>query len=353
MAKDKTLEYRQDGFLFVKKFLEEHTLRELEHEISNRRMTLITMNVPHENIIASEGHAHMRDYIYAGQDIIFMSVLKTRNFGKKRLERNLRWVRDRRRNNFIGACERKLENAKRLKSVFKNEDKHQVTFAGVTVPKADSATKEYISAKEAGIFRAYEIVKESGYDELCKQVRVKQFNKKMQYKEDVFCDSVAKIHFNESAISDWMVSLHENEGFGEKRLNDVLDEFVLAYDAVRKGIVGYENYALMLSDALGYEYECLPLHGDDNYKFVPWEEVVEEVTGKKEDFKEEKVENVSDVEEPKIELIVEPDDYTSFPCAKCESRERCRDDCYKKDCVCFALYKETRKSNVRSNIHIA
>lgn len=352
MAKNKTIEYRQEGFLFVKEFLENHTLRDLEHEIYNRKATMITMNRPHDEIIASKGHDVMRDFIYAGQDIIFMAVLKTRKFGKTRLERNLRYVRDRRRNNFIGACERKYANAESLKKVFKEKDKHGVTSGVAVLPKLDNATKEYIQAKEAGIIRAYEIVKEFGYNELCKQVRIDKHNKKMQYKEDVFCDEIAMIHFNEAAISDWMIALNKNEGYGEKRLNDVLDEFVLAYDAVEKGIVGYENYALMLSDALGYEYECFPLKEDDHYDFVPWENVVKEVIGEENivsvDAPKEEV-----VPEPEIELIVEPNDYTSFPCPRCESRDRCRSDGYKKECVCYALYKEQRRTNVQTHLNIA
>ena len=335
MAKNKTMLYRQDGYVFAILFLQEHNLDQLGEEIRIREATNIRTILTFKELNRDQGLNTMRRHVEQAHDLLWSKALRELGFAKKRISRNLERVIGNRPETFKDYYYRR----KYLEGLLRKILKERRFDNEPDVERMPSRTvMEYIKEREEGLRYAYKYAREKGIPALRKLVNKTKFNANMVIHENDYATDMARALINETCILEWLLSIHDLEGYGNKRLQRVMDHFENCYSKVIEKKEGYENYLEELEKVTGQRLE------DDHLKISAQ---YGKVKHKKKKVKKKKVEA-----EPKVELppIEEPDDYTSYPCRMCASKERCRAEGYQKECTCLALYKEVRRENIRRNI---
>ena len=337
MAKNKTMLYRQDGYIFALLFLQEHDLDQLGEEIRIRESTNIKTVLSFDEMDTDNGIRTMKGFVEQAHNLMWSRALRELGFAKKRISRNLERVISNRpetikdyfyRRQYLDGLLRKILRERRW---FDEPD---------TDLRLNRTTMEYIKEREDGLKYAYKYARENGPRAIKQLVSKTKFNVNMVIHENDYASDMCRALFNEVCIMEWLMSLHDLEGFGNKRLNRVMNHFETCYAKVMDKKEGFENYLEELDKVIGKRLD------DDHLKISGQYEKVKHKKKKKKKPKEEPK------AEPKVELppIEEPDDYLSYPCPGCPSKSRCRSEGYQKECTCLALYKEVRKENLRRNI---
>ena len=334
MAKNKTMLYRQDGYIFAFLFLQEHTLDQLGEEIILREGSRIKTVLSFDELEGDEGLNVMRGYVEQAQDLMWSKALREMGFAKKRISRNLNRVISNRPKTFKECYERREVLDKRLKKILKAR---RYDYEPDVERMPSRSVMEYIKEREEGIKYAYKYARDNGINAFRLLVTKTRFNVNMVKHENDYANDMARALINEVKIMEWMLSIHDYEGYGEKRLNRVMDHFEKSYAKIMDKKEGYENYLDEIEKVTGQRLEDAQLKISASY-------------GKVKHKKKPKKKKVK--AEPKVELppIEEPDEYSYYPCPGCPSKARCRSEGYQKECTCLALYKEVRKENVRRNI---
>lgn len=337
MGKNKRLDYRADGFIFALLFLADYSLPELLTEIEWRDKTGVRTIIPFRVLNKEQGMIQMSGYINEAQNTVWCIALRRMGFGKNRILRNLNRVMERQANTIEEAYELREENDIKLKQILKaNRYKDERLYPNLT-----HAIEEYINCREEGLKYAAEVCKTQGLQAFRKMVTKTKYCESMVKKENDHANDVIRSIFNEAIILSWLVSLSENEGFGNYRMNKTLDAFEEAYEKLCTGKEGYENYIDEIQEVTGVRLSSDWLKHEPNYK---------KVKHKKKKPKKKKPEPK---EEVKLPPINEPQEYYCYPCRNCSEKPRCRAEGYQHQCTCLALYKEVRKANVRANLGIA
>ena len=336
MAKNKTMLYRQDGFVFVVLYLMEHSLDDLGEEIKLREASGIKTILSFDELNSDKRLEHMKGYVEQAHNVIWSRALRELGFAKKRISRNLERVISNRPATVQEAFYRKEFLAGELKKILR--DKRYDNEPDVERMPSRSVM-EYIKEREEGIRYGYEYVKKHGLKEFRRLLTRTKFNANMVIHENDYANDLVRGLINEVCILEWLLSIHDLEGYGNKRLNRVMDHFETCYSKVMDRKEGYENYLEELEKITGEWLADEYLKEDIKYDRVKHK--------KKKPKKKPKEET-----EPKVELppIEEPDEYSYYPCPGCPSKSRCRSEGYQKECTCLALYKEVRKENLRRNI---
>ena len=330
---NKTMLYRQDGYVFAILFLQEHNLDQLGEEIRIRECTNIKTIMTFKEMNDDKGLQTMKGFVEEAHNLIWCRALRELGFAKKRISRNLERVTGNRpetlkdyyyRRQYLDGLLRKILKDRRW---FDEPD---------TSLRLNRSTMEYIKEREEGLKYAYRYVKEHGPGSLRSLVSRTRFNAKMVNCESDYVNDMVRALINEVSIMEWLMSIHDLEGYGNKRLNRVMDHFEKLYEKVMEKKEGFENYLDELEPVIGQRLDEDHLKMSADY---------DKVKHKKKKKKPKAAEPVTDL--PPIE---EPDEYSSYPCPGCPSKDRCRAEGYQKDCTCLALYKEVRKENMRKNI---
>lgn len=334
---NKTMLYRQDGYIFVLLYLKEHTIEQLEEEIKLREKTGIKTILTFEELNTDKGLEVMTGFVHQAQNLIWCIALRRMGFGRERILRNLNRVMEREPRTVEEAYHFREENNKKLHDVLHTKRYED----GVPRDRLPSrSTMEYIKAREEGVNYAFRYAKEHGRSAVRKLVTRSKFNANMVIHENDYANDIVRGIYNEAKILEWLISLHELEKFGDHRMNRCMDEFEAAYARLLAGWDGYENYLDEIEKVTGHRLPEDWLKEDPHYPKVRHKK-------KKPKKKKEKPAETKAVELPPIE---EPDEYTTYPCPGCPAKSRCRSEGYQKDCTCLALYKEVRKENLRRNI---
>lgn len=336
MAKDKSIEYRHDGFIFALLFLMEHTPEELEEEIRLREATGIKTILSFDELNKDKGLSCMMGFIHEAHDVVWCIALRRLGFGKNRIIRNLENIKKRVPTTIQEAFESRMHDNARLHGILKNK-----RYADDASEMLSRSVREYIQYREEGLHRALEIVKTQGLNALRKMIVRTRYNENMVKHENDHANNVIRSIFNEAKIMAWLCSLHDLEGYGDFRLNKTMDAFEKAYHLLVTGEVGYQNYIDELETILGFRMPEYWLMKEPDY---PRKEIKPKKKKKKKKPKAEKVQ---------LPPIVEPDDFQVYPCFTCSEKERCRAEGYRNRCTCLELYKEIRKDHVRQNLGIA
>ena len=338
MARDKRLDYRNDGFIYALLFLQEHTLEELEQELYLRDKTGIKTVLTFTELNEQKATHYIDEFIFQAQNLIWCVALRKIGFGKSRIMRNLERVTKNRPTKLEHALCFKEANDKKLREILESDDYRDVR------KQPESATRsvlEYVNAREDGINYAYNYIKQYGLPEFKRLITKTKYTVKMVEHENRYANDMVHSLYNENAVLEWLVSLHDLEGFGNKRMHRVMDAFEEVYLQIVDGKEGYENYLEELEQVLGFRLQDDALRTDDRYP---------KIAHKKKKPKKKKP------KKSKVQLppIVEPEfDFMSCPCFNCSEKQRCRTEGYRRECTCLELYKEVRKTNVRQNLGIA
>ena len=336
MAKDKTLQYRYDGYIFALLFLMEHSLEDLEKEIELREKTGIKTILSFDEMNKDKGMLVMTGFVHEAQDVVWCMALRSLGFGKKRILRNYNQVRKRIPKTIQEAFIFRNENNAILHGIIKNK-----RYNNEDIPSLSRALQEYINYREEGLIRAAEVVRTQGLKELRKMITKTKYTESMVKKESDYANDVIRGIINEAKIMEWLIALHDNEGYADIRMNRVMDRFEKAYAKLQAHEEGFENYIDELEKVTGVRFSEEYLKNEPDYPKVHHKK-------KKKKPKKKKQKAL----EPVVELppIEEPEEFTSYPCPGCPSKERCRAEGHQKECTCLALYKEVRKENLRRNI---
>lgn len=333
MAKNKTMLYRQDGYIFALLFLREHDLDQLGEEIRIREATNIKTVLTFKEMNTDKGINTMKGFVEEAHNLMWSRALRELGFAKKRISRNLERVISNRpetikdyyyRRQYLDGLLRKILKERRW---FDEPDTDQ---------RINRTTMEYIKEREEGLKYAYKYARDNGIGALRCLVTKTRFNVNMVVHENDYASDMCRALFNEVCIMEWLMSLHDLEGFGNKRLNRVMNHFEKCYAKVTDRKEGFENYLEELDKVIGRRLDDEHLKISGQYDKVKHK-------------KKKKKPKTKPKEEAKVELppIEEPDEYTTYPCPGCPSKSRCRSEGYQKDCTCLALYKEVRKENLR------
>ena len=336
MAKNKTVLYRQDGYIFAFLFLKEHNLDQLAEEIRIREGTNIKTIMTFKEMNANEGLQTMKGFVEQAHNLIWCRALRELGFAKKRINRNLERVITNRPETLKDYYYRRLYLNGLLKKILKERRWFDEPDTSI---RLNRTTMEYIKEREDGLKYAYRYVKEHGPGSLRSLVSRTRFNAKMVANENEYVNDMARALFNEVCIMEWLMSIHDLEGYGNKRLNRVMNHFEKLYEKVMEKKEGFENYLDDLEPVIGERLDENHLKISADY-------------GKVKHKKKKPKKKKPKAAEPVVDLppIEEPEDYMTYPCPGCPSKDRCRTEGYQKDCTCLALYKEVRKENLRKNI---
>ena len=327
MVKNKTMLYRQDGYIFALLFLREHDLDQLGEEIRIREGTNIKTVLTFKEMNTDKGINTMKGFVEEAHNLMWSRALRELGFAKKRITRNLERVISNRpetikdyyyRRQYLDGLLRKILKERRW---FDEPDTDQ---------RINRTTMEYIKEREEGLKYAYKYARDNGLGALRCLVTKTRFNVNMVVHENDYASDMCRALFNEVYIMEWLMSLHDLEGFGNKRLNRVMDHFEKCYSKVMEKREGFANYLDELEEIIGERLDDDHLKGSGQYKKV-----------KHKPKKPPK---------PELPPIEEPDEYSSYPCPGCQSKGRCRSEGYQKECTCLALYKEVRRENLRRGI---
>lgn len=339
MAKDKTLQYRMDGFIFALLFLSEnrHTLDDLYEEIRLREMTDIKSILSFEELNGDKNMKLMIQFLHEAHDICWCMALRNQGFGKERILRNYNRVMQKIPSTIQEAYALREEGDKTLrqclrKKHFRDEDK-------TLIPRS---LQEYIDYREDGLVRAAEIVKTQGLNALRRMITRTKYTESMAKKENIHVNNTVRSIINEARILEWLISLHENEGFGNERMKRTMDEFEKVYGKLQLHEEGFENYLDEIQQITGVRLseECLKLEPD--YPKVHHKKPKKK---KKKAKKKKMAIQLPPIQEPEF-------DFMSCPCFGCAEKGRCYEEGYRKQCTCLELYKEVRKENVRKNLEV-
>lgn len=333
---NKTLLFRQDGYLFALTYLRTHTADQLDEEIRMREKTGIKTILTFDELNADKGLEYMTGFVHQAQNVMWCIALRKMGFGRERILRNLNRVMERQPKTVQEAYRFREENNRKLHDVLHTK-RYEDGVPGERIPSR--STMEYIKVREEGLSYALDIVRKKGMFALRKLITRTNFNKNMVIHENEYANDIIRGIYNEAKILEWLISLHELEKFGDHRLNRCMDEFEAAYAKLLDGREGYENYLDEIQKVTGQRLPEDWLKEDTHYPMI---------RHKKKKAKKKKV----TPQKPKAEErppIEEPDEFTSYPCLQCPSKARCREESYKGSCTCLALYKEIRREHVRKN----
>ena len=332
---NKTLIYRQDGYLFALTYLRTHTTDQLAEEIRMREDTGIKTILTFDELNVDKGLECMAGFVHQAQNVIWCMAMRRMGFGRNRILRNLNRVMEKEPHTVQEAYRIREENNRKLHEVLHTKRYED----GVPRDRLPSrSVMEYIKIREEGLKYALDLVRKKGINALRKQITRTNFNKNMVIHENDYANDIIRGIYNEAKILEWLLSLHDLEKFGDHRMNRCMDEFEAAYAKILDGREGYENYLDEIEKVTGQRLPEDWLKEDPHYP---------KVHHKKKKPKKKKAKPA----EPKVDLppIEEPDEYHYYPCLQCSSKARCREEGYKSSCTCLALYKEVRRENVRKN----
>ena len=335
MAKNKTVLYRQDGYIFAFLFLKEHNLDQLAEEIRIREGTNIKTIMTFKEMNDDKGLQTMKGFVEEAHNLIWCRALRELGFAKKRISRNLERVTGNRPETLKDYYYRRLYLNGLLRKILKDRRWFDEPD---TSARLNRSTMEYIKEREEGLKYAYKYVKDNGPGSLRSLVSKTRFNAKMVNCESDYVNDMVRALINEVSIMEWLISIHDLEGYGNKRLNRVMDHFERLYEKVMEKKEGFENYLDELEPVIGERLDEDHLKMSADYGKVK--------------HKKKKKKKKPKAAEPMVDLppIEEPGDYSSYPCPGCPSKARCRSEGYQKECTCLELYKEVRRENVRRNI---
>ena len=132
--------------------------------------------------------------------------------------------------------------------------------------------KEYNRGRMDGLSLAYRIAKENGLSGLLDEIRFRgttKINTALVMKELEEASATMRGFINEGQILMWLSVLHDEFGFGKKRLNHAMDKFEAIYDSIQGGFAGYADYIEDMSKRMGRVLGHKFLVADDHWEKDP------------------------------------------------------------------------------------
>lgn len=132
--------------------------------------------------------------------------------------------------------------------------------------------KEYNRGRLDGLALAYRVAKENGLSGLLDEIRFRgttKINTALVMKELEDASETMRGFINEGHILIWLSVLHDEFGFGKKRLNQAMDKFEQIYTAINTGYVGYMDYIEDMSERMDRTLTSRFLSKDDHWEKNP------------------------------------------------------------------------------------
>ena len=132
--------------------------------------------------------------------------------------------------------------------------------------------KEYQKGRMDGMELAYRIAKENGLSGLLDEIRFRgkaKVNTGLMMKELEDASEPMRGFINEGHILIWLAVLHDEFGFGNKRLNQAMDKFEQIYTAIEGGYAGFADYIEEMSKKMGRQLTSRFLSEDAHWEKDP------------------------------------------------------------------------------------
>lgn len=343
MAKkrSKEQEARMDGMIFAMIFMQKDgSIKGLEHEIEMRKKTGMTINERHISMELNQRAVPLvMNYTKQAHEHLWCYVLMKLGFGAKRIKRNLESAKEYYPHDMYSAFEIKDKSVDALKKIVK-ENRYYAEDDDI---KESHELKEYRRNRDDGIDYALRVLKEKGTRALFSMITRKGYNVKMSNEECDVCDKVLRGAMNECYIAGWLIGLNHNEGYGNTRLNRVMDLFEKYYGLIGKNRLGFEDMEIELAK-IGIILENDWLINEEGYASrridIPQigdERLVEAIK-----------EKLIPIKAYLENIIEEPSDFMTCPCFYCNSKVNCKRKGYKHQCDALGLYKLKRREDLES-----
>ena len=133
--------------------------------------------------------------------------------------------------------------------------------------------KEYNRGRLDGLALAYRVAKQNGLSGLLDEIRFRgatKINTALVMKELEDASEAMRGFINETHILIWLSVLHDEFGFGKKRLNRAMDKFEAIYTTINMdGYAGYRDYIEDMSERMDRTLTSRFLSKDDHWEKDP------------------------------------------------------------------------------------